>query len=74
MDAGEADKAAIMAALRAETAAWLRRDFEAQSQCWVHAPEARLMTAFASLGVRVIEGWDAIGPRMQRLMQRFAQR
>ena len=72
MDDSDADKEAIMAALKAETAAWLRRDFDALARHWVHSPQARLMTAFTSLGIRVIEGWDAIGPRMQRMMDRFA--
>jgi DNA-binding CsgD family transcriptional regulator len=71
MDDG--DEAAIMAVLKAETDAWLRRDFPAQAQHWVHSPQTRLMTAFASLGARVTEGWDAIGARLERQMQRFKQ-
>ena len=71
MDDG--DEAAIMAVLKAETDAWLRRDFPAQAQYWVHSPQTRLMTAFASLGARVTEGWDAIGARLERQMQRFKQ-
>lgn len=31
------------------------------------------MTAFAALGARVTEGWDAIGARLERQMQRFKQ-
>ncbi len=73
MDGGEADKAEIMAVLKAETAAWMRRDFPAQAQHWVHSPQTRLMTAFASLGTRVDEGWDAIGARLERQMARFTQ-
>jgi DNA-binding CsgD family transcriptional regulator len=73
MDDAEADKAAIMAVMKAETDAWLRRDFEAQAQHWVHSPQTRLMTTFASLGTRVDEGWDAIGPRLKRQMERFSQ-
>jgi len=68
------DEAAIMAVLEAETDAWLRRDFPAQAQYWVHSPQTRMMTAFASLGARVTEGWDAIGARLERQMLRFAQR
>ena len=69
----EAEKAAIMAVLRAETDAYMRRDFPALAQHWVHSPQARLMTAFASLGERVIEGWDAIAERYQSVMGRFSQ-
>lgn len=72
-DAYVTDEAAILAVLKAETDAWLRRDFPAQAQHWAHSPQTRLMTAFASLGVRVDEGWDVIGPRLQRQMLRFGQ-
>ena len=74
MNDGEADKAAILAVMKAETDAWLRRDFAAQAQHWVHSPQTRLMTAFASLGTRVDEGWDAIGARLERQMARFTKR
>lgn len=33
----EADKAAILSMIRAETDAWLRRDFDALANCWVHS-------------------------------------
>jgi DNA-binding CsgD family transcriptional regulator len=71
MDDCEADKAAIMAVLKAETNAWLHRDFEALAQHWVQAPQTRRMMTLASLGVRVDEGWDAIGARLKSAMQRF---
>ena len=69
----EAEKAAIMRVLRAETDAYMRRDFPALAQHWVHSPQARLMVAFASLGVRVIEGWDAIATRLESVMARLSQ-
>jgi hypothetical protein len=56
MDDSEADKAAIMAVLKAETHAWLRRDFAALAQHWVHSPQARRMTALPWLGTYVDEG------------------
>jgi DNA-binding CsgD family transcriptional regulator len=73
VDAIEADKSAIMAALRAETDAWLRRDFDALAGHWVHAPETRRMEAFGDLGTWVDEGWDAIGARLKLTMERFPQ-
>lgn len=69
----EAEKAAILTVLRAETDAYMRRDFPALAQHWVHSPQARLMIAFASLGARVVEGWDAIAARLQSVMERLSQ-
>lgn len=56
----EDDKAAVLAVLEAETAAWLRRDMDALASHWVHAPYARRMYSYAHLGLMVFEGWDAI--------------
>lgn len=72
MDDREADEAAIMAVLKAETDAWLRRDFPALAQHWVHSPKTRRMTALASLGTLVDEGWDAIASRMKLSLERFS--
>jgi DNA-binding CsgD family transcriptional regulator len=74
MDDSEADKAAIMAVLKAETEAYMRRDFACLATHWVHSPQARLMTGFASLGTRVVEGWDAIGTRLRSIMERLPQK
>ncbi len=54
------DKAAVLAVLEAETAAFLRRDPDAMAAHWVHSPQARRMHSHVNLGVRVFEGWDAI--------------
>lgn len=72
MDHSEADEAAILAVLRAETDAWLRRDFPAMARHWVHSPKTRRMTALASLGTFVDEGWDAIEARMKLTMERYS--
>ncbi|ESW80121.1 LuxR family transcriptional regulator [Mesorhizobium sp. LSJC280B00] len=71
MDNSEADKAAVVAVIRAETEAWLQRDFEALASHWVQSPQTRRMEAFASLGVRVDEGWDAIAARLKKIVERF---
>ena len=73
MDSGEADKAAVMAVIRAETEAWLRRDFEALASHWVQSPQTRRMEAFTSLGVRVDEGWDVIAARLRKIVERFPE-
>jgi len=74
MDDSEAEKAAILAVLRSETEAWLQRDFEALASHWLQSPEARRMEAFASLGVRVDEGWDAIAARLSKIVERFPEK
>lgn len=71
MDSSEADKAAVVAVIRSETEAWLRRDFEALASHWVQSPQTRRMEAFTSLGVRVDEGWDIIAARLKRIVERF---
>ena len=54
------DKAAVIAVLEAETAAWMRRDMDALAEHWVHSPQSRVMISRPHLGVQVLEGWDAI--------------
>lgn len=71
MDKSEADKAAVVAVIRAETEAWLQRDFDALASYWVQSPQTRRMEAFASLGVRVDEGWDVIAARLRKIVERF---
>ena len=74
MDGSGTEEAAILAMLRAETEAWLQRDFEALASHWVQSPQAQRMYASASFGVRVVEGWDAIGAGLRNLMVRFPKK
>jgi DNA-binding CsgD family transcriptional regulator len=74
MDGSATDEAAVVAVIRAATEAWLQRDFEAWSSHWVQSPKTRRMEAWASLGVRVQEGWDPIAARMQAVMARFPEK
>lgn len=74
MDESEADKTAILAVIRAETEAWLQRDFEALASHWVQSPQTRRMESFASLGVRVDEGWDVIASRIRKIVERFPEK
>lgn len=74
MDESEADRAAILAAIRAETEAWLQRDFDAWADHWVQSPQTRRMEAWASLGVRVDEGWDPIAARIRKIVERFPEK
>jgi DNA-binding CsgD family transcriptional regulator len=54
------DKAAVLAVLEAETAAWMRRDIDALAEHWVHSPHSRFMISRPSAGTQVLDGWDAI--------------
>lgn len=74
MGKGAGDQAAILGVIRAETEAWLQRDFEALASHWVQSPQTRRMEAFAALGVRVDEGWDAIAARLKRIVERFPEK
>lgn len=74
MDANQADKAAVVAVIRGETEAWLQRDFEALASHWVQSPQTRRMEYFATLGVRVDEGWDAISARLRKIVERFPEK
>lgn len=71
MGGSEADKAAILAVIRAETEAWLQRDFEVLASHWLHSPQTRRMEYFASLGIRIDEGWDAIAKRLKTIIERY---
>ncbi|UIK04014.1 LuxR family transcriptional regulator [Neorhizobium galegae] len=74
MDESEADKAAILVVIRSETEAWLQRDFEALASHWLQSPQTRRMEYFASLGIRIDEGWDAIAARLETIMERFPEK
>jgi DNA-binding CsgD family transcriptional regulator/ketosteroid isomerase-like protein len=56
----DADKAAVLAVLNAENAAFMRQDLDAWAEHWVHSPQSRFMSSHAYRGSRVLEGWDAI--------------
>lgn len=73
MDEIETDSAAVLDAIRAETQAWLQRDFEAWSSHWVQSPQSRRMESWVSLGVRVDEGWEAISARIKKIVARFPE-
>jgi DNA-binding CsgD family transcriptional regulator len=74
MDESEADRAAVMAVLRAETDAWLRRDFPALASHWVQSPATRKMTSFTSIGTIVTEGWEAIAAHLKSQMEHAPRR
>ncbi len=67
------DKAAVLAVLEAETAAFLRRDMDALAEYWVHSPQSRRMFSYAHLGVKVYEGWDAIDAHHRSVIKQLPE-
>lgn len=67
------DKDAILAVIKAETEAFLRRDLEGLAEHWVHSPDARRMVSVANLGTHVFEGWDAIKANYSELISQFPE-
>jgi DNA-binding CsgD family transcriptional regulator len=67
----EDDKAAILAVIKEETAAFMRKDIDALSEYWIHTPEARRIAYVANLGLQVFEGWDAIKDNYVHLIAQF---
>ena len=50
------DKAAILAVLNAENAAFMRRDIDEWAQHWARSPQSGFMFSHALHGSRVLEG------------------
>ncbi len=67
------DKAAVLAVLEADTAAYLRRDPDAIAELWVHSPQARRLFSYAHLGVKVYEGWDAIDAHHRSVIKQLPE-
>jgi DNA-binding CsgD family transcriptional regulator len=55
-----ADEAAILALMKAETDAFLSRDFEALRRNWIDAPQSRFLITWPGVGARVYCGIDEI--------------
>lgn len=69
----EAEKAAIMAVIAAESAAFWDKDFNAYASYWVQAPYVRTMGWWPTEGVVVIEGWEERDRRTREHMQTSAE-
>ncbi len=54
------ERAAIIAVIEAESAAWMRGDVEAWKACWVQAPHAQHISARPSIGAHMFRGFDRI--------------
>jgi DNA-binding CsgD family transcriptional regulator len=62
------DRQAIMQVIEAETTAYLNKNYEAWSRCWVHGPQIRHWGFFGPGGIVVREGWEDHGERMRQFM------
>jgi DNA-binding CsgD family transcriptional regulator len=67
------DRAAVLAVLDAENAAFMRRDLDAWAEYWVHSPQSRFMFSHAFEGSRVLEGWDAIKAFVDKGVREIAE-
>jgi len=66
------EHSAIRAVIREETAAWLRRDFAAWSDCWVRDERAQHVNARPSVGARRLVGFGAISDYFAKAMASLA--
>lgn len=64
----QSEAQAVMQVIEAETTAFWLKDYHAWANCWLHAPEIRMMGWWARGGINVTEGWDALSTRIQQLM------
>ncbi|MEO6013241.1 MAG: LuxR C-terminal-related transcriptional regulator [Devosia sp.] len=69
----ETDKAAIVALLDREFAAFYRKDFAAMEHCWLDSPTTCRWGWSSRGGLIARIGWTAIGTRMRQLMQESPQ-
>lgn len=65
----ETEKAAIMAVIAGESAAFWNKDYDKWASYWVQAPYVRTMGWWKDGGVTVVNGWDERGPRTKAHME-----
>ena len=62
----DADRAAIATAIRAETLAFQRRDFESWADCFVQDEETHDVLVSSIAGLSVLRGWSAVAAHMEQ--------
>ncbi|WP_299470873.1 helix-turn-helix transcriptional regulator [uncultured Roseibium sp.] len=60
---------AIIAAVRAETDAFLDQDFEAWSACWVQAARTQAVYVSGVAGLSVFDGWSQVAAHMHHVFE-----
>ena len=63
------DHDAIIAAIRAETDAFRRRDLQALSECWWHDDNALDVYVSSTAGISVIRGWAEIEKHLRQAIE-----
>lgn len=64
----EEDRRSIMQVIETETAAYLKKDYETWSRCWMHGRHIRHWGFFGPGGIVMREGWDDHGERMKQFI------
>ncbi len=72
-DPREDDTTQIINVLERETAAFLRKDYEAWAECWVKSSDARMFQASVADGMRVQKGWEQYSTAMKGRFSRFPE-
>lgn len=68
MTGQDEDVAAINAVIHEETAAFMARDFDRWSRCFVHDDRTREVSYGSDRGVLVHTGWDKVAAAMRKIM------
>lgn len=64
----EVEKAAILEVIERQSAAFWAKDYQRWADTWVHTPYIRRLGWSEAGGVSSVEGWEAIGARMEKSM------
>lgn len=64
---------AIMQVIAAESVAFWNKDFSAWAQCWRQTPYIRRVGWWASGGITVTEGWQALSDRVKATMLEYPE-
>jgi DNA-binding CsgD family transcriptional regulator len=69
----EAERAAVLRAIEAETAAFLAKDYDAWAECWLHSEHVRRWSWYPTGGLTIEAGWERLSALMKQAMQDFPQ-
>lgn len=69
----ETERAAVLRAIEAETAAFLAKDYDAWADCWLHAEHVRRWSWYPAGGLTIEAGWTRLSALMKQAMQDFPE-
>jgi DNA-binding CsgD family transcriptional regulator len=67
----ELERAAVLQAIEAETAAFFAKDYDAWANCWLHSEHVRRWSWYPIGGLTIEAGWTRLGALMRQAMQDF---